>query len=57
MTFSPKDLEYAAEMLGLLVYDDVLRAGVLDGQRRRLEDFTDERLKAHLDQLVARFAS
>ena len=57
VTFSPKDLEYAAEMLGLLVYDDTLRAGVLDGQRRRLEDFTDERFEAHLDQLVARFAS
>ncbi|SVA31305.1 uncharacterized protein METZ01_LOCUS84159 [marine metagenome] len=57
VTFSPKDLESAAEMLGLLVYDDGLRAGVLDGQRRRLEDFTDERFEAHLDQLVARFGS
>ena len=57
VTFSPKDLEYAAEMLGLLVYDDDLREGVLEGQRRRMRDFTDARFEAHLDQLVARFAA
>ena len=37
--FTPKDLEYAAELLGLLVYDDVLRDRVIAGQRRRLTDF------------------
>ena len=57
VAFSPKDLEYAAEMLGLLVYDDDLREGVLEGQRRRVHDFADTRFETHLDQLVARFAS
>ena len=37
VTFSPKDLEHAAEMLGLLVYDDALRADILEGQRRRFD--------------------
>ena len=56
IAFSPKDLEYAAEMLGLLVYDDDLRATVREGQRKRLMDFSDARLGAHLDRLLARFA-
>ena len=55
IAFSPKDLEYAAELLGLLVYDDDLRAAVLEGQRRRLLDFADVRLGAHLDRILARF--
>ena len=56
IAFSPKDLEHAAEMLGLLVYDDGLRADVLEGQRRRLRDFTDSRFDIHLDQLVTHFS-
>ena len=56
IAFSPKDLEHAAEMLGLLVYDDDLRADILEGQRRRLRDFTDSRFDTHLDQLVAHFS-
>ena len=56
IAFSPKDLEYAAEMLGLLVYDDDLRADILVGQRRRLRDFTDVGFDYHIDQLVARFS-
>ena len=55
IAFSPKDLEYAAEMLGLLVYDDHLRAAVIEGQRRRLLDFADARLGARLDRILARF--
>ncbi len=54
VTFSPKDLEYASELLGLLVYDDDLREAVIAGQRRRLEDFTDARFDTHLDRLLAR---
>ena len=34
--FAPKDLEFAAEMLGTLVYDRPVRERVLEGQRRRL---------------------
>ncbi|MDP6579981.1 MAG: glycosyltransferase family 4 protein [Vicinamibacterales bacterium] len=56
IAFSPKDLEYAAEMLGLLVYDDKLRTSIQEGQRRRLTDFTDARFVAHLDRLVSHFS-
>ena len=56
IAFSPKDLEHAAEMLGLLVYDDSVRADILEGQRRRLTDFSDARFDTHLDRLVAHFA-
>ena len=56
VVFCPKDLEYAAEMLGLLVYDDDLRANIITGQRRRLTDFGDARFATHVDQLVARFS-
>ena len=55
VTFAPKDLEYAAEMLGLLVYDDDLREAVLEGQRHRLLDFSAARFERHLDELLARF--
>jgi glycosyltransferase involved in cell wall biosynthesis len=53
--FAPKDLEYAAELLGELAYNDDLRARVIAGQRRRLEDFGDARLRrdvAHLLSMV-----
>jgi len=46
--FAPKDLEVAAELLGMLVYDRPLREQVLDGQRRRLQDFAPERIEAQL---------
>ena len=41
--FTPKDLEFAAELLGELAYNDDLRARVIAGQRRRLDDFGAER--------------
>lgn len=50
--FAPKDLEYAAELLGRLVYDDDLRAAVVAGQRRRLRDFTPARIEAALDRML-----
>lgn len=53
--FSPKDLELAAETMGMLVYDKPFREGVLDGQRRRLADFSPARIKTRLDDVVARF--
>jgi L-malate glycosyltransferase len=53
--FAPKDLEHAAETLGLLAFDDEVRAGVLAGQRRRLDDFNDANLERRLAALVARF--
>jgi hypothetical protein len=48
LLFAPKDLEVAAEMLGMLVYDRPLRTRVLEGQRARLKDFAPERLEAQL---------
>jgi glycosyltransferase involved in cell wall biosynthesis len=51
--FSPKDLEFAAEMLGTLVYDRPVRDGVLEGQRRRLRDFAPDRIEARLNDILA----
>ena len=53
--FAPKDLEYAAELLGSLAFDDDLRARVIAGQRRRLADFSGDRLLRGL-QAVASYA-
>jgi len=54
--FAPKDLEVAAEMLGMLVYDRPLRAHIIDGQRRRLADFAPERIDARLREMLRSFA-
>lgn len=54
MVFSPKDLEQAAELLRLLVYDDDLRARVIAGQRRRLRAFCAGAVERELDALLAR---
>jgi len=51
--FSPKDLELAAEMTASLVYDRSMRAGVLEGQRRRLADFAPARVEARLREVLA----
>jgi L-malate glycosyltransferase len=51
--FDPKDLELAAEMLGTLVYDRPVRDRVIDGQRRRLQDFTPLRVQEQLAQVLA----
>ncbi len=53
LLFAPKDLEVAAEMLGMLVYDRPLRARVLEGQRRRLEAFAPAAVEARLDRALA----
>lgn len=53
LLFSPKDLEYAAELLGLVIYDEPLRQRVIAGQRRRLADFGPGRIEAELDRLLA----
>jgi glycosyltransferase involved in cell wall biosynthesis len=51
--FAPKDMEYAAELLGALAFDDDLRATVIARQRRRLADFSDERLERELASVIA----
>ena len=55
--FAPKDLEFAAETLGLLVYDRALRERVLEGQRRRLQDFTPAALDARLGDVLGRITA
>ena len=53
MQFAPKDLEFAAELLGELTYDDSLRARVIDGQRERIRAFGDDRLRRDLTSLLS----
>jgi glycosyltransferase involved in cell wall biosynthesis len=50
--FAPKDLEYAAELLGRLAFDDDLRARIIAGQRRRLADFGDARIMRELTAVI-----
>lgn len=51
--FAPKDLEFAAELLGELAYNDQLRTQVIAGQRRRLADFGDDRIRKQLERLTS----
>jgi glycosyltransferase involved in cell wall biosynthesis len=51
--FEPKDLEYAAEMAGALAFDDDLRQRVIAGQRRRVRDFGDDRVRHDLEALIS----
>jgi L-malate glycosyltransferase len=51
--FAPKDLEYAAELLGELAYNDTLRNQVIAGQRARLADFGDDRIRRELERLTS----
>ena len=53
--FSPKHFEIVAELLGILAFDDEVRARVIDGQRRRLRAFSGEHVDRELRQLVAQF--
>ncbi len=53
ITFAPKDLEVAAELLGTVIYDRGARGGVLEGQRRRLQDFSPGRIEARLTRQLA----
>ncbi len=55
LLFAPKDLEVAAELLGSVVYDHDVRARVLEGQRRRLQDFSAPRIEARLKETLAPF--
>jgi glycosyltransferase involved in cell wall biosynthesis len=52
LLFAPKDLEVAAELLGMLVYDRPLRERVLDGQRQRLAAFSTDRIEAQLGAII-----
>jgi glycosyltransferase involved in cell wall biosynthesis len=50
--FAPKDLEYAAELAGALAFDEDLRTSVIEGQRRRLQDFDDARIVRDLARVI-----
>jgi glycosyltransferase involved in cell wall biosynthesis len=55
--FSPKDLEYAAELVEIVADDEEVRAAVLAGQRARLAHFDDARIAGNLATVLARVAS
>jgi L-malate glycosyltransferase len=50
--FGAKDMEYVAELLGQLAFDPDMRARVVERQRERLQDFSDERLAARLKHTI-----
>jgi glycosyltransferase involved in cell wall biosynthesis len=52
VAFRPKDLEFAAELLGGLVYDEPFREGVLAGQRTRARDFGSDRVGPAIRQML-----
>jgi len=54
--FTPKDLELAAEAMGMLVYDHPFRQTVLERQRRRLLDFAPGRIEQRLNQVIGQFS-
>jgi L-malate glycosyltransferase len=54
--WSPKDLEYAAELLGQLAFDPVMRAKVIEGQRKRLQDFSETALVERLRGILSNVA-
>lgn len=54
--FAPKNFEHAAELLGMLAFDDSLRATVIEGQRRRLAQYTTARLDLELRRVLERFS-
>jgi glycosyltransferase involved in cell wall biosynthesis len=56
LSFAPKDLEQAAELLGALIYDEPLRQQVLAGQRRRLLDFGRDRIEPQVKAMLAAVA-
>jgi len=52
LQFTPKDLEYAAELAGALAFDDDLRSRIIAGQRRRLADFGDDHIVRRLGSIL-----
>lgn len=53
--FAPKDLEYAAELLGMLAFEESPREEVLAGQRRRLQDFGEPAIQKQLASVLSAF--
>jgi glycosyltransferase involved in cell wall biosynthesis len=53
LCWSPRDLEFASELLGQAAFDPDLRARVIAHQYRRLADFNEARLVAGLKEILA----
>jgi glycosyltransferase involved in cell wall biosynthesis len=53
LLFSPKDLEFASELLGTVVYDRHVREQVLAGQRQRVEAFRPAAIESALRGVLA----
>jgi L-malate glycosyltransferase len=53
--FAPKDLEYAAELLGMLAFEDSPREEVLASQRRRLQYFGEPMIRQRLASVLSVF--
>jgi glycosyltransferase involved in cell wall biosynthesis len=51
--FNPKDLEWAAELLGALVYDHPFRHKVIEGQRRRAQAFARTAIEPRIQEALA----
>ena len=54
--FRPKDLELAAEAMGMLVYDRPFRESILEGQRTRLAAFSREAVQQQLNGVIEQFS-
>ena len=52
LCFTPKDLEQAAELLGMVIYDNVLRSQVIQGQRQRLAAFGEIAVEKQIEHLL-----
>jgi glycosyltransferase involved in cell wall biosynthesis len=52
VSFRPKDLEIAAELLGGLIYDEAFRRDVIAGQRTRVRDFAPDRTEQALRDML-----
>jgi glycosyltransferase involved in cell wall biosynthesis len=53
VSFAPKDLEVAAELLSGLIYDGPFRKRVIAGQRRRREAFGPEQIEPRVEEMLA----
>lgn len=56
VAFSPKDFEQAAELLGVLAFDEDVRAAVIAGQKRRLADFGDRSIREAIASMLEKVA-
>ena len=52
VTFAPKDLEYAAELLGGLIYDLPFRDAIIAGQRERVKTFHPSQVEPRVLQTL-----